>query len=67
MEGVPQAGTIEGEVTPGSDPIVVSDGDVRAFVGLRDDHFFFDLDAFNDFVANPCVPTAGFSYWYDLL
>ncbi len=60
MTGIPDAGKIDGPVTPGSDaPIVVTDGPAKAFCGLRQDEFFFDLNAFKAFEAAPCLPTAG--------
>ncbi|MCB0322435.1 MAG: DUF4331 family protein [Bdellovibrionales bacterium] len=59
MRGVPGAGTITGTVSLGSDANVASSGDALGFAGLRDDHFFFDANAFRAFTASPCVPTAG--------
>lgn len=60
-EGVPSADdTISGNVTPvGAAPVIVTGGQARVFLGLVDDPFFFDLEAFNAFVAAPCIPTAG--------
>lgn len=42
-------------------PVVNSflDGAVKIFAGLRDDPFFFDLAAFQQFVANPQAPAKG--------
>ena len=34
-------------------------GGIKAFAGLRDDAFFFDLTAFKKFAAGPYVPAAG--------
>jgi hypothetical protein len=51
---------ITGEVTPaGDDPVVTDAGGIRAFAGLRDDPFFFDLVGFQSFVSGPYVPAAG--------
>ena len=51
---------ITGAVTaPGATPNVVTSGGIKAFAGLRDDPFFFDLTAFKHFVAGPYVPAAG--------
>lgn len=52
---------ITGSVSPlgGAPVIVVRDG-ISAFCGPRDDPFFFDLTAFNDFLFNgPYLPAAG--------
>jgi hypothetical protein len=38
---------------------VATSGGIKAFAGLRDDAFFFDLTAFKKFVAGPYVPAAG--------
>ena len=60
MTGVSAAGgTISGPVSTGADALVVTDGPVQAFTGLRDDNFFFDLTAFQMFTKAPCIPTAG--------
>ena len=40
-------------------PMVVDAGGIKAFAGLRDDPFFFDLVGFNNFVAGPFVPANG--------
>lgn len=54
------ANPITGEVTPaGSTPKITDAGGIKAFAGLRDDPFFFDLVAFKKFVAGPYVPAAG--------
>ena len=51
---------ITGEVTPaGQAPKVTDAGGIKAFAGLRDDPFFFDLVAFKKFVAGPYVPAMG--------
>ncbi|MDP9180124.1 MAG: DUF4331 domain-containing protein [Chloroflexota bacterium] len=58
IAGLPAA--VSGEVTaPGATPNVVTVGGIKAFAGLRDDPFFFDLTAFKKFVAGPYVPAAG--------
>jgi hypothetical protein len=44
---------------PGEAPVVNRAGPVKAFAGLRDDPFFFDLPGFQAFVANPQVPANG--------
>jgi len=44
---------------PGQAPVITSAGPVRVFAGLRDDPFFFDLSAFQAFVANPQAPARG--------
>lgn len=60
IQGVPgAAGTITGDVSLGADAQVSASGRARAFCGLRDDHFFFDLNAFKAFEAAPCIPSAG--------
>lgn len=59
IRGTPGAELLRGAVTPGANAIVAADGEVRAFAGLRDDHFFFDLTAFQSFVSAPCLPAAG--------
>ncbi len=47
-------------VTSGPGPaLVVEAGGIKAFAGLRDDPFFFDLVGFNNFVAGPFVPADG--------
>jgi hypothetical protein len=54
------ANPITGEVTPaGQSPKVTDAGGIKAFAGLRDDPFFFDLVAFKKFVAGPYVPAMG--------
>jgi|FLYL01.1.fsa_nt_gi hypothetical protein len=51
---------LTGEVTgPGEAPKIAEAGGVKAFAGLRDDPFFFDLVAFKKFVAGPYVPAQG--------
>ena len=44
---------------PGEAPVINRAGPVKAFAGLRDDPFFFDLAAFQAFVANPQAPAMG--------
>lgn len=59
VAGLP-GGNITGTVTPaGSAPNITTAGGIKAFAGLRDDAFFFDLTAFKHFVAGPYVPAAG--------
>ena len=59
IAGLP-GGSITGAVTaPGATPNIVTSGGIKAFAGLRDDPFFFDLTAFKKFVAGPYVPAAG--------
>jgi hypothetical protein len=59
IAGLP-GGSITGAVTaPGATPNIVTSGAIKAFAGLRDDPFFFDLTAFKKFVAGPYVPAAG--------
>lgn len=59
ISGLP-GGNITGTVTPaGSAPNITTAGGIKAFAGLRDDAFFFDLTAFKKFVAGPYVPAAG--------
>lgn len=59
ISGLP-GGNITGTVTPaGSAPNITTSGGIKAFAGLRDDAFFFDLTAFKKFVAGPYVPAAG--------
>lgn len=59
ISGLP-GGNITGTVTPaGSAPSIATSGGIKAFAGLRDDAFFFDLTAFKHFVAGPYVPAAG--------
>ncbi|MEX0683276.1 MAG: DUF4331 family protein [Dehalococcoidia bacterium] len=51
---------INGEVTPAGQAAKITEaGGIKAFAGLRDDPFFFDLTAFKKFVAGPYVPAAG--------
>lgn len=52
---------ITGTVSPlGGAPVVVVRDGISAFCGPRDDPFFFDLTAFNDFLFNgPYLPAAG--------
>ena len=54
-------GPITAAITPpGSSTAMVTEaGPVKVFAGLRDDPFFFDLTAFQAFVANPRAPAAG--------
>ncbi len=59
MTGVPGGGAISGPVSNGSEAVVTTSGDVNAFAGLRDDHFFFDAIGFQNFLASPCVPVVG--------
>lgn len=60
MDGIPGNSAITGSTTVNADtPSVQSSGSARTFAGLADDPFFFDLEAFQAFVANPCVPAAG--------
>ena len=40
-------------------PYTVQKDGVQAFCGPRDDPFFFDLVAFNDFIRSPYIPAAG--------
>lgn len=60
VEGLTPA-PITGNVTPlGSSPLIVQREGITVFCGARDDPFFFDLAAFNDFVFNgPYIPSAG--------
>ena len=59
IAGLP-GGAITGTVTaPGATPNITTAGGIKAFAGLRDDPFFFDLTAFKKFVAGPYVPAAG--------
>jgi hypothetical protein len=44
---------------PGQAPVINTAGPVKAFAGLRDDPFFFDLAGFQAFVANPQAPVNG--------
>jgi hypothetical protein len=47
-------------VTKAGESAKITDaGGIKAFAGLRDDPFFFDLVAFKKFVAGPYVPAAG--------
>lgn len=58
ITGLPVA--LSGTVTPaGSAPNIATAGGIKAFAGLRDDAFFFDLTGFKKFVASPYVPAAG--------
>jgi hypothetical protein len=53
-------GSITAAITkPGEAPKVYNMGGIKIFAGLRDDPFFFDLPAFQAFVAGPKVPAAG--------
>ena len=59
VSGIPDvdlAGTV---AEFGQAATVAADNGVQAFAGARDDPFFFDLDAFNAFIAGPYLPTAG--------
>jgi hypothetical protein len=62
VQGLAEA-PISGEVTPVGrrDPIVTVSGPVKVFCGPRDDPFFFDLVAFNQFFGpgGPYLPAAG--------
>lgn len=44
---------------PGQAPQVYNNGGIKVFAGLRDDPFFFDLPAFQAFVAGPKAPVKG--------
>jgi hypothetical protein len=58
IAGLPAA--VTGTVTaPGATPNITTVGGIKAFAGLRDDPFFFDLTAYKKFVASPYVPAAG--------
>lgn len=60
ITGIPGAGgTVSGAVSNGTAAQVSEQGDAKAFVGLRDDHFYFDFTAFTAFVSAPCLPAAG--------
>lgn len=48
-----------GKPITGSVNEVVSSGAIKVFCGPRDDPFFFDLTAFQSFVAGPYIPAAG--------
>jgi hypothetical protein len=52
---------ITGPVTGGlaSSAIVTESGPIKAFAGLRDDPFFFDLVGFKAFTSGPYTPAAG--------
>lgn len=54
-------GSIDAAVTPpNSDtPIITEKNGIKVFAGLRDDPFFFDLTAFQAFIANPTAPARG--------
>jgi hypothetical protein len=58
LTAVPITGTV---TQLGAPPIVVTTPEgISAFAGARDDPFFFDLNAFNDFLfSGPYVPAAG--------
>lgn len=59
VSGVPGAGEIAGTVSLGSDTLIAERDGARAFAGSRDDHFYFDFEAFRSFLQAPCVPAAG--------
>lgn len=61
VEGLPGSSSdITGNVSSSNVSVATdSSGGTRAFAGLRDDHFFFDLEAFRSFLSGPCVPSAG--------
>ena len=60
ISGVPGVtGAIEGVVSEDAEVRVAQSGGAKAYAGLRDDHFFFDLVGFQTFLAAPCVPEAG--------
>ena len=44
---------------PGEAAVINQAGPITAFAGLRDDPFFFDLNGFESFLANPQVPAKG--------
>ncbi len=52
---------IMGQTTPpgSAQPMVTTEGPIKAFAGQRDDPFFFDLVGFQRFVANPMAPASG--------
>ena len=55
------ANPITGPITPlnSDQPMVTTAGPIKAFAGVRDDPFFFDLAGFNAFLQNPQRPAAG--------
>lgn len=59
VQGIPGSGTLSGEVTLGSEASVSTDGSARAFAGNRDDHFYFDFEAFGNFISDPFIPAQG--------
>jgi Domain of unknown function (DUF4331) len=59
MTGIPSVGTVTGDVSTGTEAVFTTKGSAKAFCGLRDDHFFFDLVGFQGFTSAPCIPTAG--------
>lgn len=60
MSGVPGVtGAIAGVVNEDSEISVSESNGAKAYAGLRDDHFFFDLVGFQTFLAAPCIPEAG--------
>lgn len=60
IDGIPGNSVVRGNTTTtAGEPSVAASGTARAFCGLADDPFKFDLDAFNNFVKGPCVPAAG--------
>jgi hypothetical protein len=52
---------ITAQITPpnATAPVITNVSGVKVFAGLRDDPFFFDLTAFQQFVANPQAPANG--------
>jgi hypothetical protein len=58
ITGLPAA--VTGTVTAaGSSPNITTVGGIKAFAGVRDDPFFFDLVGFSKFTASPYVPAKG--------
>jgi Domain of unknown function (DUF4331) len=43
---------VEGQTSPGKSVTVARSGAIRAYAGLRDDPFFFDLDGFINILSN---------------
>jgi hypothetical protein len=59
MRGIPGVGSINGDVSTTGSANITTSGAVRTFAGLRDDPFYFDFEAFNAFLAAPCIPAEG--------
>lgn len=57
--GIPGSDSLEGTVSTANAGQKASNNSASVFAGLRDDPFFFDFEAFNAFLAAPCVPAAG--------